>query len=71
MGECNTSHYRLKSYIGDHMPYHVHIFDKNDNYIGRWDIENQRPMIGDHFVLDKHLKEALEKCGYLRKEVQE
>ncbi len=67
MGRCKTSHYRFETRVSDHRPYHVHIFDKKDNYIGRWDIENQCPMAGDEFTLNKQLRNALEKWGYLQK----
>ena len=51
------------SYKGDHLPVHVHI-EKNGREIGRWDIENQRPL--DNFTLTKQLRGALARLGYLR-----
>jgi len=45
---------------------HVHIFDGKNKFVGRWDIENQRPM--DEFELTKQLRKALHELGYLRGE---
>ena len=52
----------LTSYTGDYLPYHVHIM-KDGRGIGRWDIENQRPM--DDFLVSRRLKKALRGLGYL------
>lgn len=38
--------YIFETYAGDHPPYHVHIY-KDDRFIGRFDVENQRSMDGD------------------------
>ncbi len=48
-------------YKGDHRPYHVHI-RKGKKEIGRWDIENQRPM--DELRVSATLFKALVKLGY-------
>ena len=47
---------------GDHPPLHVHIFE-SDKEVGRWDIENQRPM--DDFEMTRRLRNALRELGYL------
>ena len=52
----------LITYRGDHPPIHVHI-EKDQREIGRWDIENQKPM--DSFEVSRKLRAALEKEGYL------
>jgi len=49
------------TYSDDHRPYHVHIL-KDDREIGRWDIENQRPM--DNFVMRKNMMKGLKELGY-------
>ena len=51
------------TYKGDHRPFHVHI-EREGREIGRWDIENQRPL--DRFDLTRKLREALTRLGYLR-----
>jgi len=38
--------YIFETYSGDHRPYHVHIY-RGDEFIGRFDIENQIPMDGN------------------------
>ena len=66
MGIVKAGGYLFESYKGDHPPYHVHIFDGKGRRVGRWDIENQRPM--DDFELTKQLRKALYEAGYLRGE---
>ncbi|PZC46172.1 MAG: hypothetical protein C1O27_002149 [Chloroflexi bacterium] len=36
---------------------------KGNREVGRWDIENQRPM--DEFEVDRALRKALQRTGYL------
>ncbi|MEX0804663.1 MAG: DUF4160 domain-containing protein [Candidatus Binatia bacterium] len=43
MGRKKRGGYIFETYSGDHPPYHVHIY-KGDEFIGRYDIENQKPM---------------------------
>ena len=54
--------YIFEGYKGDHPPLHVHVSDDR-GYIGRWDIENQRPM---DFELTGDLRKALIKVGYMK-----
>ena len=54
------------TYAGDHPPYHVHILTSTGRNIGRFDIENQRPM--DDFEVSKRLKKALIDLGYMKGE---
>ena len=49
-------------------PYHVHILTSSGRNIGRFDIENQRPM--DDFEVSQKLKKALIDLGYMRKELE-
>jgi hypothetical protein len=66
MGIRKAGGYIFVSYVGDHPPLHVHIFDGRNRFIGRWDIENERQM--DEFELTKQLRKALHEAGYLRGE---
>ena len=52
--------YQLVTYKGDHPPLHVHVY-RNGRVIGRWDIENQRPMDGP---LSRAVLQALAQGGY-------
>lgn len=62
MGKKRARGYLFISYKGDHAPLHVHIYRK-EREIGRWDIENQRPM--DDFHAGRRLRKALAELGYL------
>ena len=62
MGKKKLSGYIFITYKGDHRPYHVHIV-RNNRELGRWDIENQKPM--DNFEMTNDLKDALIKLGYM------
>lgn len=62
MGVKKAGGFRFVSRKADHPPFHVHIFDSKDQYVGRWDIENQRPM--DAFELTARLRNALVVVGY-------
>ena len=50
----------FETYSGDHQPYHVHIY-RGDEFIGRFDIENQIPMDED---LSGQVLKYLEELGY-------
>lgn len=65
-GQKKSGDFRFVSYKGDHPPLHVHI-EQGDKEIGRWDIENQKPM--DHFRVTRRLVAALKNAGYMREEV--
>jgi hypothetical protein len=54
--------YVFVSFKGDHRPYHVHIY-KDKKEIGRWDIENQRPM--ENFEINSNLRSALVELKYM------
>ena len=60
MGRKKRGGYVFETYAGDHRPYHVHIY-KGDRFIGRFDVENQRPMDGE---LPALVLKYLEELGY-------
>lgn len=62
MGRKKRGGYIFETYSGDHPPYHVHIY-KDDEFIGRFDIENQKPMDG---ILSGQILKFLEELGYKR-----
>lgn len=64
MGRRRVRGYLFVSYVADHRPLHIHIKDEKGREIGRFDIENQRPM--DNFELTTKLRRALEEAGYLK-----
>ena len=63
MGRKKGGGYIFETYAGDHPPYHVHIYKiyKGTQFIGRFDIENQRAMDGD---LPSQVLRYLEELGY-------
>jgi len=61
MGIKRWGGYVFITYTGDHRPYHVHI-KRGRREIGRWDIENQKPM--DAFEVSERLMKALVRLGY-------
>ena len=60
MGRKKRGGYIFETYAGDHPPYHVHVY-KGDDFIGRFDIENQRPMDED---FSAQVLKYLEELGY-------
>lgn len=62
MGRKKLRGYVFVSFKGDHRPYHVHIY-RGKREIGRWDIENQRPM--DSFEMDSNLRSAFTELRYM------
>ena len=60
MGRKKRGGYNFETYSGDHRPYHVHIY-RGDEFIGRFDIENQIPMDED---LSAQVLKYLEELGY-------
>jgi hypothetical protein len=45
MGRKRAYGYTLVSWEADHPPLHVHIYDRRDQEVGRWDVEGQRGMM--------------------------
>lgn len=62
MGRKRSGGFIFVAYKGDHPPLHVHIL-QDGREIGRWDIENQKPM--DDLKVSQKLKKALKQVGYL------
>ena len=42
MGRRRAYGYTLVSWEADHPPLYVHIYDRRDQEVGRWDVEGQR-----------------------------
>ena len=66
MGRKRYMGFIFVTYAGDHPPYHVHILTSAGRNIGRFDIEHQCPM--DDYKLNRRLKKALFKLGYMTEE---
>jgi hypothetical protein len=66
MGRKRYMGFIFITYAGDHPPYHVHILTADGRNIGRFDLEQQRPM--DDFEPTKRLKKALVGMGYMTEE---
>lgn len=62
VGRKKVKGFVFEWYKGDHPPLHVHVY-RGRAFIGRWDIEHQRPM--DNFRVDARLRRALKTAGYL------
>ena len=45
MGKAKRSGYVFLSWIGDHLPKHVHVY-KNKKLVVKWDIENWKSIKG-------------------------
>ena len=60
MGRRKRGGFIFETYSGDHRPYHVHIY-RDDEFVGRFDIENQIPMDED---LSSQVLQYLEELGY-------
>lgn len=45
MGKIQRGGYTFVTWIGDHAPYHVHIY-KDGQLVVKWDLENDLPMKG-------------------------
>ena len=63
MGIIKREGFKLISYVSDHRPYHIHI-EYGGKEIGRFDIENQRPM-EKAFKITGKLRRILKEEGYL------
>ena len=44
MGKVRRGGYVFQWWIGDHSPYHVHVFDSNGKLLGRVIVETQQPL---------------------------
>jgi len=63
MGRKKCGGFVFETYSNDHLPLHVHIFQKN-LFLGRFDIENQRSL-DKRLKITQDLRNALRKCGYI------
>jgi len=45
MGKIRVGNYIFKTWKGDHLPQHVHVF-KDKELIVKWDLEHHQPMVG-------------------------
>lgn len=60
MGKAKRSGYVFLSWIGDHLPKHVHVY-KNKKLVVKWDIENWKSIKGAATkTILKLIKELLE-----------
>lgn len=64
MGRRRARGFIFTTYASDHPPLHVHIANEKGEEIGRFDIQNQRPM--DDFEVTVKLRRVRE-AGYLRR----
>ena len=64
MGIKKCLGYTFISFVADHRPCHVHVYYKGKE-LGRFDIENQRPMSRKLEIKGK-LKRALRQLEYLK-----
>jgi hypothetical protein len=62
VGRKKRGGFIFETYSGDHRPYHVHVY-RGDEFVGRFDIENQIPMDGK---LSSRVLKYLEELGYKR-----
>ena len=60
MGRKKRGGYVFETYAGDRRPYHVHIY-RGDEFVGRFDIENQIAMDDE---LPRQFLKYLEELGY-------
>jgi hypothetical protein len=60
VGRKKRGGYIFETYSGDQRPYHVHNY-RGDEFIGRFDIENQIAMDGDP---SSQVLKYLEELGY-------
>ncbi len=68
MGECKSGGFIFRTRTADHPPLHVHIYNGQNRFVGKWDVEHQCPMQGSDFSVTKPLRKGLKECGYLRED---
>jgi len=64
MGIKRIDGFEFKTWVADHLPYHVHV-SYNGKELGRFDVEHQRPM-DKKLIITRKLRAALKKGGYLK-----
>ncbi|MBI5244269.1 MAG: hypothetical protein HY922_11430 [Elusimicrobia bacterium] len=65
MGIKRVGGFLFVTYIGDHAPMYVHVRIPGGRELGRWDIQDQKPLDRGLKVTNR-LRKALAKAGYLR-----
>ena len=62
MGRKRIGGFVFEWYVGDHRPYHIHVY-KDNVHLGRFDLEEQKPMKG--LAMTRDLKRALTLGGFI------
>lgn len=62
MGRKKAGGFIFEWYIGDHEPFHVHIYEGYE-FIGRFDVLHQKPM--GNWVLTNKIQKALKQAGFI------
>jgi hypothetical protein len=64
MGKIKRGGYVFVTWIGDHSPYHVHIYEDR-KLVVKWDLENGLPMKGEATAKILRILEELREEGAL------
>jgi hypothetical protein len=56
VGKQKRAGYIFKTFVGDHLPCHVHVF-KDSRLIVKWDLENRRALEG---TMNSKILQAIE-----------
>ena len=64
MGKIRRGGYVFVTWIGDHSPYHVHVY-RDRRFVLKWDLENGAAMRGEPTARILELIEQLRKEGLL------
>ena len=64
MGKIRRGGYVFVTWIGDHSPYHVHVY-RDGKLVLKWDLENDVPMKGEPTRRIRALIDELRKEGLL------
>ncbi|MFG0313534.1 MAG: DUF4160 domain-containing protein [Phycisphaerales bacterium] len=64
MGKIKRGGYVFVTWIGDHSPYHVHVYEDRELVV-KWDLENGLPMKGEATAKILRILEELREEGAL------
>lgn len=64
MGKIKRGGYVFLTWIGDHSPYHVHVYEDR-KLVVKWDLENGLPMEGEATAKILRILEELREEGAL------
>lgn len=64
MGKIKRGGYVFVTWIGDHSPYHVHVYEDR-KLVVKWDLENGLPMKGEATAKILRILEELREEGAL------